>query len=135
MPLNRQENEEQYQKLRQKMTSKVYGITTDLNGLMDSSDDIGFNFGQGSLESTAGQGNIIEARTRIRGKDTELENKFVETMEAMGKRYVHTIPYNERTRLIRESNYMLTQMPQLHNTFSNLTKFILSYSPASLKRK
>lgn len=126
MPLNRQENEEQYLKLRDKTTSKVFGITTDIGKLMDSSDDIGFNFVQSSIESTAGQGNIVEARSRIRGKETDLENQFVEVMENMGKRYVHSIPYNERTRLIRESNYMLTQMPQLHNTFANLTKFIMS---------
>ena len=99
MPLNRQENEEQYLKLRDKTTSKVFGITTDIGKLMDSSDDIGFNFVQSSIESTAGQGNIVEARARLRGRETELENQFVEVMENMGKRYVHSIPYNERARL------------------------------------
>lgn len=126
MPLNRNENDEQYAKLRNKLTNKVYGITPDLSTMMDSSDDVGFNFGGNSIQNTSGNGNIIDAKIRSGRKETDLETKFVETMEKLGERYVNSMPYNERTRLIRESNYMLTQMPQLHTTFLNLTKFILS---------
>lgn len=126
MPLNRNENDEQFSKLRNKLTNKVYGITPDLSTMMDSSDDVGFNFTNNSIQNTNGNGNIIDAKIRTGRKETELETKFVETMEKLGERYVNSMPYNERTRLIRESNYMLTQMPQLHTTFSNLTKFILS---------
>lgn len=126
MPLNRNENDEQFEKLRNKLTNKVYGITPDLSTMMDSSDDVGFNFGNNSIQNTNGNGNVIDAKIRSGRKETDLESKFVETMEKLGERYVNSMPYNERTRLIRESNYMLTQMPQLHTTFLNLTKFILS---------
>ena len=54
MPLNRNENDEQYAKLRNKLTNKVYGITPDLSTMMDSSDDVGFNFGGNSIQNTSG---------------------------------------------------------------------------------
>lgn len=127
MPITGRENEEQSAKLRAKLTTKVYGITEELDELLQVKDDIGFNFTASSgMQGTNGHGNISDIQIRNGRKKEGISSEVNKAMEEFGKKYVHTIPFNDRVRLVREFNFMLTQMPQLYTTLQALTQFIMS---------
>lgn len=118
--------EEQYEDLHSKLTSKVYGVTEELKELLNIDDDININLGNSLNQGTSGHANLADLVVRSGKKKEDLSQAFTKMMEDMGQSYIHSIPFNDRIRLIREFNFMLTQMPQLFTTLSSMAHHIMS---------
>ena len=106
------------------LTNKTYGVTKDLLDFTDIKDDINFNIGKSGSTATA-TGNITDITTRNGRRIESLDTAIQDSMESIGNNLVHSIPYNDRIKLNRELNYMLTNMPQLKTTLTTLAEFIM----------
>lgn len=118
--------EEQYEDLHGKLTSKVYGVTEELKELLNIDDDININLGNSLNQGTSGHANLADLVVRSGKRKDDLSQAFTQMMEELGQSYIHSIPFNDRIRLIREFNFMLTQMPQLYTTLSSMAHHIMS---------
>lgn len=111
--------------LNEKITSKIYGVTDSLRALLNVDDDVKMSNAI-SIDNDSQRPNLSNLVIRKGRKSEDMTADFNKTMEALGQSYVHSIPLNDRIRLIREYNYMLSQMPQLYTTLSSLAHHIMS---------
>ena len=118
-------NEEYSNDLSEKLINKVYGINGNLKDLLNIDDDVNINLGNGVNQSNS-NGNIADLAIRSGKRKEFLKETFDEMMTRMGQSYVNTLPQNDRIRLNKEYNFMLTQMPQLYSTLSMMAQFIMS---------
>lgn len=112
--------------LTSKLSNKVYGINSALIELLNIDDDININMGNAMNQSSHASGNIADLVVRNGRKKEDLKETFDQMMTRMGQSYVNTLPQNDRIRLNKEYNFMLTQMPQLYSTLSTMAQFIMS---------